>query len=207
MVNKFDNLADKWDINPARREMMQKVFNEIKKHIAFDERMSVLDYGTGTGLLLLNIQPYVKHITGMDRSKGMLDVLNKKIKEAGITNTDVQLHDIEADSFEPELFDSIVSNMTLHHINQIAMFFNKMYYALKPGGTLCITDLDTENGSFHTNNDISVKHFGFDKNEINKLMEKSGFHEINVYSFNTIVRQKEGGDAEYTQFIATGNKN
>jgi len=43
--------------------------------------MKVLDFGCGTGLLSFFLQPYVGEITGIDTSKGMIEVFDKKIKE------------------------------------------------------------------------------------------------------------------------------
>jgi Predicted methyltransferase (contains TPR repeat) len=43
--------------------------------------MKVLDFGCGTGLLSFFLQPYVGEITGIDTSKGMIEVFDKKLKK------------------------------------------------------------------------------------------------------------------------------
>jgi ubiquinone/menaquinone biosynthesis C-methylase UbiE len=46
----------------------------------------VLDYGAGTGLLTLNLQPQVAAIVAMDSSAGMLEKVTEKLHAAGIRN-------------------------------------------------------------------------------------------------------------------------
>ncbi|MDY8134276.1 class I SAM-dependent methyltransferase [Aquimarina sp. 2201CG5-10] len=67
-----------------------------------------------------------------------------------------------------EKFDSIISSMTLHHINNVDELFKTFYTLLNDKGTIAIADLDTEDGSFHTT-DTGVFHHGFDRKEFKKL--------------------------------------
>ena len=60
----------------------------------------------------------------------------------------------------PRTFDGIISSMTMHHINDVNSMFNRLYSLLPTGGFIAIADLETEDGSFHTE-DTGVFHFGF----------------------------------------------
>jgi len=61
----------------------------------------VLDIGCGTGLLLDHVQ--TENYTGIDMSKGMLEVLKKKHPDANVINTTLE------DFYPVEKFDTIVS--------------------------------------------------------------------------------------------------
>ena len=207
MANNFDDVAQNWDANSLRTDLAIHVIDEIKKNVTLNKNMHVLDYGTGTGLILMGIQPFVASITGMDNSQGMLDVLNEKITSAKIHNVKFKQHNIETDELGTDLYDLIVSNMTLHHISDTADFLRKTFKALKNGGTLCVTDLETEDGTFHQNHDFSVKHLGFNKQDLKKLLEKQDFQSSNVYTYYSIRKLSEPGEKQYPVFIAVAKKN
>jgi predicted TPR repeat methyltransferase len=46
--------------------------------------MEALDYGCGSGLVTLGLQPLAGRITGADGSQEMLQVLSRKVRERGM---------------------------------------------------------------------------------------------------------------------------
>ena len=52
--------------------------------------------------------------------------------------------------------------MTLHHIPDVARLLAEFRNVLKPGGRLCIADLDSDGGRFHEDS-TGVFHPGFDR--------------------------------------------
>ena len=68
----FDHAAVTWDEKPGRIKLAADVANAILKSVEVHADMDVLDYGCGTGLLTLSLQPHVRSITGADSSHGML---------------------------------------------------------------------------------------------------------------------------------------
>ena len=48
--------------------------------------MDALDFGCGTGLVTLQLQPFLHSITGVDGSQGMIDILKQKIEKKNLTN-------------------------------------------------------------------------------------------------------------------------
>ena len=206
MANNFDTVAKEWDANPLRKKIAQHVITEIKKNVKLHSKVEALDYGTGTGLILLGIQPYIASITGMDNSQGMLDVLQEKLTTANIKNASLFQHNIETNDLGKDKFDLIVSSMTLHHIADTSDFFKKAFDALKSGGKICIADLETEDGSFHQNQDMSVKHLGFDIQIIKTLIDKIGFASCKVYPFFSIKKETDTGVKTYPLLMAVATK-
>jgi len=90
----FDKEAATWDENPGRVKMANNVANTILDAISLKNTMKVLDFGCGTGLLTLRLQPFVASITAVDSSAGMLEVLNRKIESQNITNITTEHLDI-----------------------------------------------------------------------------------------------------------------
>jgi ubiquinone/menaquinone biosynthesis C-methylase UbiE len=202
----FDKEAAQWDENPGRVKLANDVADAIIREIRPSRDMDALDFGCGTGLVTLGLQPLVKSITGADSSKGMLGVLEEKIRTRGLTNIRTRLVDFEKGGRIEGKFHLVVSSMTLHHVQDTAVLFRQWYELLLPGGQLCATDLDAEDGSFHGDN-TGVFHLGFDREQLKRLLEKSGFRDVRAITASTMVRDVEGkGKREFPVFLLMGRK-
>ena len=148
----FDKEAAQWDSNPGRVKLACDVGAAIIATIPLTRDMAVIDFGCGTGLLTLKLQPLVKSITGVDNSLGMLAMLKKKIAEQGLGNVLTQHVDFEKGQRVAGQYDLIVSSMVLHHIPDTLELFKEWLNLLSPNGQVCFADLDTEDGAFHGEN-------------------------------------------------------
>jgi ubiquinone/menaquinone biosynthesis C-methylase UbiE len=203
MMNRFDKIAKDWDTKPRRVKLAYNIYKAIDKKVRLHKGMNALDIGAGTGLLLMHIQPYVHKITGMDNSNGMLEMLKEKATDHGLGNVDYLLFDADTDELAAEQYDLAVSSMTFHHFSDPENFLKTVFNSLRPGGKLCVGDLDKEDGSFHTDNEaVDVKFFGFDRNEFNQWMINAGFKNTEVEN----VFEIEKNDRKYPVFLAYGEK-
>ena len=99
-----------------------------------------------------------------------------------------------------------MSAMTLHHIPVIGDLFRLWFEWLHPGGMIAAADLDKEDGGFHPDN-TGVFHFGFERDEVKKALEDSGFEEIGFFDATTVVRTRESGAEDtYPIFLVTARK-
>ena len=169
----FDKAAATWDENPGRVKMAENVTQAILGTIRPGPDTDVMDFGCGTGLLTLALQPHVRTVTAVDSSQGMLDVLDQKIRAQGLTNVRTRHVDLEKDEL-PGPFDLAVSSMTFHHIRDTDLLLKRIAGILKPGGKIAIADLDSDEGKFHDSNE-GVFHFGFDRHLMRKSFEAAGF--------------------------------
>ena len=122
------------------------------------------------------------------------------------TNVGIMRLDLETDPLPDSRFDLIVSSMTMHHIEHPSSLFAKFFELLTPGGTLCIADLDPDGGEFHQDN-VGVKHFGFDREQIAADFSAAGFADIETSTAYTIRREvQDKGTKEFTVFLVSGVK-
>ncbi len=201
-MSRFNEIAKKWDAEPRRLFQAEKIFKAIEQKVRLTGTMHVLDIGTGTGLLLMHFITKVGKITGIDNSEGMLQMLKEKSEKAKVDNIDFMLFDADRDALPENTYDLAVSSMTFHHIENIRSFLKEIHKSLKPGGKICIGDLETEDGNFHTNPDTSIKHFGFDKKDFAEMMQYAGFKHISVET----IFEVEKPHKNYPIFLAYGEK-
>ena len=201
----FDKAASSWDEDPRRVRLAGNVAAAIIDTIHPDRTIDVLDFGCGTGLITLLLQPQVKSIVGVDSSRGMLDVLEQKVRERGLANVGTLFCDFERGDRPAGRFHLIVSSMTLHHVPDLQALFRLFCDLLQPGGLLGIADLDAEDGSFH-DDPTGVHHHGFDREMITSLLSKAGFVECSDKTADVIVKGSVPDTREYPVFLITARK-
>jgi predicted TPR repeat methyltransferase len=206
----FDHEAALWDEKPGRAKLAADVVSALRREITLTNDMDVLDYGCGTGLITLGVQPFVRTITGIDSSEGMLGVLNEKIKRRKLANVSTRHFDIEAGEGLHDKFNLIVSSMTLHHIQQPEILIKQLSENLHVGGYLCIADLDPDDGSFHGDNQ-GVFHHGFERLHVKDMFEKAGLQHVKDITAAKMIKNVEveeggGGAREFTVFLVSGQK-
>lgn len=200
---RFDAAALKWDDNPGRVAMASAVVSAMKQSVPFSKSMTVLDYGAGTGLITLGLQPLVGALVAADTSPKMLKVLEGKLSESGIRNVTTRLLDPTKPFSAETPFSAIVSSMTLHHVRDTAAIFRQFYQALAPGGYLALADLDTEDGSFHGPDVPGVYHLGFDHALLRTQLNDAGFSAPQVRVVHTMTKEVKSGDRKtFNIFLA-----
>lgn len=202
----FDDAATSWDDEPRRVRLASEVAAAIRAEVGVTRYMTALDYGCGTGLVTLCLQPHVGTITGADTSDGMLQVLREKVASRGVTNVATVHLEPDQETFPSESFDLLVSSMTLHHVEDVAKLLVEFYRILRPGGVLAIADLDAEDGSFHGHG-LAAAHSGFDRERMRVMLVKAGFRGIRDTTAATVEKNDAAAEIRtYTVFLMTAEK-
>jgi ubiquinone/menaquinone biosynthesis C-methylase UbiE len=200
----FDSKARQWDENPVFRERGLKIAEAIRKAVPLHRHMNALDYGCGTGLLSFPLKDELGAILMADSSSGMLDVLAGKIAAQGVSNMTPMKLDLLIDPPPTQHFDLIVTSMTLHHVPDTDHILRIFHDLLKPGGYLCVADLDKEDGSFH-GPEIDVHH-GFDQEELSLCAAQAGFADMQFQTVFSIAKEHAAGTRDYPVFLMTARR-
>lgn len=200
----FDKKAATWDENPTRVKLAEDVVHAIKQQVTLLPDMDVLDFGCGTGLLAMSVLASVKSVTGVDTSQGMLDVLEAKAKQQGLSN--VYTRHLNPGDRLPGAYDLIVSSMTFHHVENTESLLAQLFQTLKVSGKICVADLDLEPGTFHDDN-TGIFHFGFDRDALRNLFMKAGFSNVKATTATEIIKPNLKGELRpFTVFLMVGEK-
>jgi len=193
MDSVFVEQATIWDteyrINRARI-----ISNKIKASISISNRDYIIDFGAATGLIGLNFNEIVNHMTFIERSNEMRKVLDNKIKILDISKIE-----LFSDLFDTGLvingYDLILSSMVFHHVKDIKGTGERLFELLKPGKKLCIIDLMPDDGSFHETEKDFAGYNGFDPTWLSEQFKGCGFK----YGSHEVVFRdiKNNGNKEY----------
>lgn len=193
-VDHFAHKSKSWDMSSKRVQNAKSIAELIIDSIALSSTMKVMDFGAGTGLLSYFIAPHVDTIVAVDNSPSMLEKFKEKSVEFAC-KTEV----LELDLSQQEInqkFDGIVSSMTIHHLKDTKALFEKLYSMLNEDGFIAIADLDSEDGTFHSDN-TGVFHFGFERKELEIIAKEVGFKNIRFELASTIKKPHH----EFTVFL------
>ena len=173
--DKFASKAKEYDALQRRLLTAKAIANKIKANINLTKDMHLIDFGSGTGLLLESLANNIGKFTAIDISPSMTNILREKSISCLL---DIIELDLTKENLDLEV-DGIVSSMTIHHIKDIQDIFNKFYKLLKKGGFIALADLDREDGTFHSE-DTGVEHFGFNRDEFVEFAKRAGFSNIKI---------------------------
>jgi ubiquinone/menaquinone biosynthesis C-methylase UbiE len=132
----FDKAASTWDerfITPSLSSFLAKLVPQF----GLKAGQSVLDVGTGTGVLI----PYLIRavgpsgsVTAIDYSEKMVQTCNRK--HLHIKNVSIKVGNIEEDAFQPETFDAVVCFGVFPHLENKEKALQNISSLLKQGGNL-----------------------------------------------------------------------
>jgi putative AdoMet-dependent methyltransferase len=195
----FVHKAENYENRPNRITNLDNIAGTIIATIKLDRSMHLVDFGAGTGLLLERIAPHVRKITSIDVSPSMAKQLAEKKDRLPCELEQLELDLEKTDA--PGVYDGVISSMTLHHIRDVETLLRKFHAMLKPGGFIALSDLDKEDGRFHTE-DTGVRHHGFERGWIEAAARRAGFSEVATHNASVISKP----DGDYPVFLLTARR-
>lgn len=145
----YDSISKTYDQSrkPVGIEIIMGFLASMSKPL---NELVVLDAGCGTGNYAMRLREKIARVVGADFSLGMLQQYQKKFGTDKANDSAVRC-DISELPFSGELFDAIICNQSLHHLDQPEddfanqqKFFEHAYRILKPEGLLIINTITHE---------------------------------------------------------------
>ena len=144
----FDSIAPAYDfMNRAMTFGIDKIWRKkAVKMVGKYSPENILDVATGTGDLAIEIfnRLHPKSITGIDLSKGMLDVATEKVAHLNLSQQiSFEEGDCLALRFEEGSFNAVTVAYGVRNFEHLQQGYAEMYRVLAPGGILCVVELST----------------------------------------------------------------
>ena len=199
----FDDISGKWE------EMRQAFFGDGVRRAAVAAAAVgpgsvVADVGTGAGFIAEAALDTGARVIGIDNSSGMLAEVARRFAgrrfearrgEAGV----LPLADGEV--------DAVLANMFLHHAPDPPAAIREMARALKPGGTLVITDADSHDHEW-LRTEQHDRWLGFARADVGRWFRDAGLDDVTVGDTQELCSPTSscGVKAAITIFLARGRK-
>jgi demethylmenaquinone methyltransferase/2-methoxy-6-polyprenyl-1,4-benzoquinol methylase len=119
---------------------------QVLRHAGLKAGMSVIDVGTGTGLLACAAAKIVgdpRRVTGVDPSAGMIQ--HAKVPP-GMRLLNGSAESIPAPDCAA---DFLCVGYALRHVSDLASAFSEFYRVIRPGGRLCLLEITLPAGTWH----------------------------------------------------------
>ncbi|OMI25075.1 SAM-dependent methyltransferase [Bacillus haynesii] len=101
---------------------------------------TLLDIGTGAGHTAIAFSPFVKHCTGIDITKKMVQTAAQFAEQKKAENVVFQQSDAAQLDFADESFDIVTCRYAAHHFPEIVRSMQEIARVLKQGGSFLLID-------------------------------------------------------------------
>ncbi len=174
-VDSYNKAVDKY-IESSPQIVRAEIKSWIDKNLKhLDKSAKILEIGSGTGKDARYIMSLGYEMVLTDASKGFVDFLNKRGNKAHILNA---ITDDLGD-----YYDMVFADAVFLHFNkdQLKRVLEKVFESLNPNGRI-VFSLKAGKGEEITNRKLDVSRYFcyWDKKNINKLLEVTGYKNIQV---------------------------
>jgi demethylmenaquinone methyltransferase/2-methoxy-6-polyprenyl-1,4-benzoquinol methylase len=146
----FDNISANYDfLNHFLSLNIDKGWRKkVVKMAAAGKPKQILDVATGTADLAIALtKAHPEKITGIDISRGMLDVGQKKIDAKGLSQIiTLEQADSEALPFEDNTFDIVTVAFGVRNFENLEKGISEIYRVLKPNGKILVLEFSQPTG-------------------------------------------------------------
>lgn len=141
----FDDIAGQYDrINGLLSFGIHSRWRRrLAAQLPAGDAIEALDLATGTGDVAFTLlaEPRVRHVTGLDLSKGMLALASKKAAERELAAKTTFLHgDACALPFAENTFDAVTMSFGIRNVPDVPQCLAEMRRVLRPGGKALILE-------------------------------------------------------------------
>ncbi len=141
----FDAIASRYDIiNTVLSLGLHRGWRRALRRALPDRSgLQVLDLATGTGDVAIELSqsPAVKHIVGLDLSRGMIALGEQKVKARQLTRKiSFEVGDAQQLRYRSRSFDAATMSFGIRNVPSTLTCLKEIYRVLKPGGVCLILE-------------------------------------------------------------------
>lgn len=159
-----------------------------------------LEVGPGEGAFLGELGTRFARVVALDNSQAMLDQARNFAANHQLANVECILGDTTLPVLRELQADCAVLNMVLHHVPSPAQIFGDLALALKPGGSLLITEL-CRHDQLWAESACGDLWLGFEPTDLTLWAQAAGF-EVGRAVY---IAQRNGFGVQIRQFIRSTN--
>ena len=122
---------------------LEKVAARVLDEAGPVDGLDVVDLGSGSGQLTLDLARHAASVTAVDFSGVMLDLLAERAADAGLGNVDTSLASLQTVDLPAASVDVVVTSYALHHLRhrEKEALLRRVAHWLRPGGRIVVGDM------------------------------------------------------------------
>jgi len=135
--------VEEYDSVMGRLRDIKKEIEEISTSINLKADQVIIEIGTGTGEVAIEVSRYCKKVIALDVSTTMLDFANEKAKMRQRSNIEFVHGGFLTYNHQGELVDAVITQLSLHHLPDFWKMaaLKRISKMLKDGGRLYLQDV------------------------------------------------------------------
>ena len=201
----FEQIAPTWDDYVASAYEVE-LQERLTRLLPWQQEMTVLDVGTGTGYLAGMMAPLVGEVIGVDCAPAMLTRAGEKMVQAGYQHVSFREGMAERLPLATGSVDVAMCHMLLHHVVSPRTVLAELRRVVRPGGYVVIIDAHTHTHHW-TPQAFGDLHYGTDLKKLQKHLKALRMNMLQVedagvsHSGNFI-----GRAADFRNFLILGQR-
>ena len=141
--------------------------------------LEVADLGCGEGYLTIETARWARHVTGIDRSPGVLARARALAARKKCPNITWKKGELEKLPIDSNTMDVALLSQALHHAAEPSQAVEEAVRILKPGGRLLILDLRPHDETW-VRDKLGDRWFGFSDEQLTGLLTRAGLADVKV---------------------------
>jgi ArsR family transcriptional regulator len=191
----FDAVGPEWDA--LRRIFHDDLLRARAVNLLVPRGLTVLDVGTGTGILALELARLGLRVVAVDRSKAMLEAARAKLAAEGVAGVDLREGDAAALPLADTSVDAAFAHMVLQYLPSPAEALAEMARVVRPGGRVVVIDFVRHDREW-MRQELGVAWLGLPPDDVRRWLLAAGLEDAHA---EVQPAPSRGGDLPET-FIA-----
>jgi SAM-dependent methyltransferase len=167
----FDAVGPEWDA--LRSVFHDDLLRARAVNLLVPDGLRVLDLGTGTGILALELARLGCRVVAVDRSKAMLEAARAKLAAEGVSGVDLREGDAAALPLPDGELDAAFAHMVLQYLPSPADALAEMARVVRPGGRVVVIDFVRHDREW-MRQELGVAWLGLPPDDVCRWLEAAG---------------------------------
>lgn len=173
----FDSVGPEWDA--LRKVFDDDVLRARAVNRLVDPELTVLDVGTGTGILAAEISALGVRVIAIDNSARMLDAARAKLAREGIEGVELRHGDAGALPLADGEVDAALAHRVLHYLPSPGEAVREMARVVSAGGSVVVVDFVRHEHEW-MQKELGVTWLGFSGEEVRSWFDEAGLVDFRV---------------------------